>query len=149
MPARSATGAGVKQRAVTPSGRAAFATGLARGASANANDVDGGVTSVASPSFTIGPGTGWRLSLRYAFAHDTRARNVDFFRISVLDGKTATPLFSQPGRRAQRNAKWTPLTLNLDAWAGREVRLLFEAADRGADSLVEAAFDDVRVYQLP
>jgi carboxypeptidase T len=149
VPARSATGAGVKQRAVTPSGRAAFATGLARGASANANDVDGGVTSVASPSFTIGPGTGWRLSLRYAFAHDTRARNVDFFRISVLDGKTATPLFSQPGRRAQRNAKWTPLTLNLDAWAGREVRLLFEAADRGADSLVEAAFDDVRVYQLP
>ena len=39
--------------------------------------------------------------------------------------------------------------MNLDAFAGQTVRVTVEAADGGADSLVEAAVDDVRVYQAP
>jgi carboxypeptidase T len=149
VPAKSRTASGIKQRKATPSGRAAFVTGLARAGGANANDVDGGVTSVASPAFAIGPGEGWRLNFRYTFAHDARARSNDWFRVSVVAGSNRTVLWSQAGRAANRNAVWTPVTLNLDAYAGKTVRLLFEAADNGADALVEAAFDDVRVYQLP
>ena len=44
---------------------------------------------------------------------------------------------------------WTPVSVNLDAFAGQSVRILIQAADGGPDSLVEAAVDDVRVYQQP
>jgi hypothetical protein len=37
--------------------------------------------------------------------------------------------------------------VNLDAFAGQTIRLTVEAADGAADSLVEAALDDVRVYE--
>jgi carboxypeptidase T len=149
LPAKNRTAAGIKQRKATPSGQAAFSTGLARGASANANDLDGGVTSVASPAVAIGPGKGWWLNFRYTFAHDARARSNDWLRVSVIEGSSRSVLWSQAGKAAQRNSAWTAVTLNLDAYAGRTVRLLFEAADNGADALVEAAFDDVRVYRLP
>jgi carboxypeptidase T len=149
VPAKTRTAAGIKQRAVTPSGQAALVTGLAAGANANANDVDGGLTSAASPVVSLAAGNGWRLSFRYAFAHNARARKVDFLRLSVVDGARRTVVFSQLGRKANRNAVWTPVTLNLDAFAGRRVRLLLEVADHGADSLIEAALDDVRVYPLP
>jgi carboxypeptidase T len=149
VPQRTANRAGVKQRAATPSGEAAFVTGLAAGANLNANDVDGGVTSVASPAFTLGSGSGWRVALRYTFAHNAKASGADFFRVSVIDGTTRTVVFSQAGAAANRNAIWSAITRSLDAFAGRTVRLLFEAADNGPDSLIEAAFDDVRVYRLP
>lgn len=150
VPAKTSTAAGVKQRAATPSGRAALVTGLVAGANANANDVDGGVTSIASPTIRLaGGGTGWRLTFRYAFAHNAKARKVDFLRVSVVRGSQRTVVFSQLGKAANRNASWTPVKLNLDSFAGQSVRILVEAADHGADSLVEAAIDDVRVYRQP
>jgi hypothetical protein len=39
--------------------------------------------------------------------------------------------------------------VSLDAYAGQTVRLLFEACDCAATSLVEAVVDDVRVYKVP
>jgi carboxypeptidase T len=147
-PVRTANKAGVKQRGATPSGRMALVTGP-KGGKPNAHDVDGGVTSVRSPAIALDAGSGWRLSLRYYFAHNKKATSVDYFRISALANGTRTTLFEQRGAPVHRNAKWTALTLNLDAYAGRTIRLLIEAADNGADSLIEAAVDDVRVYQLP
>jgi aminopeptidase S len=119
------------------------------GASASANDVDAGTTSVRSPQIKLGSAgsTGWTLSFSYAFAHNARASDVDYLRVSV-DGQT-TPLFIQVGFAGERNATWTATTVDLSAYAGQSIRLLFEAADAGSDSLVEAAIDDVRVYQAP
>ena len=67
----------------------------------------------------------------------------------VLDNGSATTVFEQQGTAANRNADWSTVTLNLDAFAGKTIRLLVEAADNGADSLIEAAIDDVRVYAAP
>src|SRR5580765_6433196 len=52
-PQRTATAAGVKQVGSVTSGRYAFATGRAAGTSAAANDVDGGLTSVTSPTINL------------------------------------------------------------------------------------------------
>jgi carboxypeptidase T len=146
-PQRTANRAGVKQRGSVPSGRLALVTGAKAGRNANANDVDGGLTSVRSPAFKLGNGSGWRLRFTYYFAHNRRATNVDYFRVSVLAGGKRTTLFEQRGRAANRNANWSTVTLNLDAFAGQTIRLLIEAADNGADSLIEAAVDDVRVFR--
>jgi hypothetical protein len=58
-------------------------------------------------------------------------------------------VFEQDGFAGNRNAVWTPVSVNLDAYAGQTVRVLIQAADGAGDSLVEAAVDDVRVYQQP
>ena len=146
---KTRTTAGIKQQPLTPSGQTAFFTGRLAGAGAAANDVDGGSTSVRSPQIKLGSSgsTGWTLSFSYAFAHNANASNVDYLRVSV-DGQT-TPLFIQSGNASERNAAWTSATVDLSAYAGQSIRLLFEAADAGTDGLVEAAIDDVRVYQAP
>jgi hypothetical protein len=146
IPQKSSDGAGIKQRAYGHSARYALVTGATRGASANANDLDG-LTSVRSLPIKLGSAgnTGWTLSLRYAFAHDARSSAADFLRISV-DG---TQVFAIAGAAANSNAAWTPLNVNLDAFAGQTVRVVIEACDCAADSLVEAAVDDVRVYRAP
>ena len=138
---------GAKQLNATPSGQAAMFTGRLAGAAANANDVDGGTTSIRSPLIKLGGAgdNGWTLSFSYSFAHNARASSVDYLRFSV-DGE-ATPLFIQRGASRNRNAIWRSVTVDLDAYAGQSVRLLVEARDAGADSLIEGAIDDVRVYR--
>jgi carboxypeptidase T len=148
VPQKTANKAGVKQRKATPSGRMALVTGAKAGKNANANDVDGGVTSVLSPAFTLAPGTDWRVSFRYYFSHNKKATAVDYFRVSALVDGERTTLFEQHGAAAHRNAIYSTVTRNLAAFAGQTVRLLIEAADKGADSLIEAAVDNVRVYRL-
>jgi len=145
-PQKNYTSAGVKQRAYGFSGLAALVTGARRAGSANANDLDG-ASSVRSVPIKLGSAgsTGWTLSLRYTFAHDARSSAADFLRVSI-DG---TPVFLQAGTAANRNAAWMALSVDLDAFAGQTVRILIEACDCAADSLVEAAIDDVRVYQVP
>jgi len=147
IPAKTRNDGGVKQRAKVPSGQSDLVTGRLAGSSATANDLDGGVTSALSPAFRLDGGSGWRLFLRLTFAHDSRSTSADFLRVSVVEGATRTVVWSVTGKRQNRNARWTARTFNLDAFAGRSVRLLIEAADGGVNNLVEAAVDDVRVYR--
>jgi murein tripeptide amidase MpaA len=145
-PAKTTNSAGVKQRGTTVSGIADLVTGAAGGA-VNSNDVDGGVTSVRSPALTLGgtSSSGWKLTFSYTFAHNALATSADYLRVSV-DGDV---VFSQSGVAANRNATWTAVSIDLDAYAGQTVRIVIQAADGGSDSLVEAAIDDIRVYQQP
>jgi carboxypeptidase T len=147
QPSKTRNAAGAKQLATTVSGLADLVTGAAAGTSANSNDVDGGTTSVRSPAFTLGnaSSTGWMLDFQYTFAHNAKTTAADYLRVSV----GGDVLFSQTGSGANRNAAWTHVTLNLDSYAGQSVRIVVEASDGGPDSLVEAAVDDVRVYQQP
>jgi hypothetical protein len=146
VPARTKNGAGVKQIAVTPSGMFALVTGPA-GGNANRNDIDSGVTSVRSPAFKLGSAstTGWRLDFSYNFAHGATASSADFLRVRV----GGDVVFEQVGAAVNRNGTWSSVSIALDAYAGRTVRVLIEAADGGPDSLVEAAIDDIRVYRQP
>jgi hypothetical protein len=143
----TSTSAGTKQHAYGYTGSMSLVTAAAAGASAAAKDVDGGVTSVRSAQIKLGSSgsSGWTLAFQYAFAHDETAQASDFLRISI----NGTTLFQQTADGSDRDATWTQATVDLDAFAGQTVRLLVEAADNGTDSLVEAAIDDVRVYQEP
>jgi aminopeptidase S len=127
------------------SGQQDLVTGAAAGGVA-ANDVDGGVTSARSPDFHLGSGN-WTLRFSFTFAHDATATSADYLRVSVVDGATVTPVWTAFGASANRNARWLQKTVSLNAWAGRTVQLLVQANDGGVDNVVEAAIDDVRVYQ--
>ena len=123
---KTKTSAGIKQRAVVPSGQAAFFTGTLAGATAAANDVDGGTTTIRSPLMELdgGASDGWTLSFSYVFAHNSKAKAVDYLRVSV-EGQ-AVPLFVQSGFAGNRNAAWTAVSVDLDAFAGQTIRLLIE-----------------------
>jgi hypothetical protein len=146
VPGKTRNSGGVKQRSVPVSGMNDLVTGR-KGGKVNARDVDGGVTSVRSPAIALGgpSSSGWTLDFWYTFAHGATASGSDFFQVRV----GGDVVFSQAGVAADRNADWTRVTVNLDAYAGQTVRVLFEAADGGTDTLVEAAVDDVRVYRQP
>jgi hypothetical protein len=146
VPDATADADGAKQRGNVPSGQADMVTGRAAGAAVDANDVDGGTTSVRSPAFRLGSGS-WTASFSYAFGHDASSLPEDFLRLSVVSGGITTPVWSTGGDNANLNSAWSSQTVALDAWRGKTVRLLFEARDGGVDSIVEAAVDDVRVYR--
>lgn len=146
-PSATSTAAGVKQRANTPSGEAALVSGASAGANANANDIDG-LTSALSPPVELGNGA-WTVRFRFTFAHDRAATSADFVRLIVVRGGTRTRIWKLNGNSTERNAKWRTRTLNLSAFAGQTIRLLFEARDGAADNIVEVAIDDVRVYRTP
>lgn len=145
IPASTSDSAGVKQRPTVTSGQADLVTGRAGGGGVEANDVDG-TTTALSPDIDLGPGA-WRLYFRYTFAHDAAATNADFLRISVVRGANVTPIWTLSGQAANRNAKWFTKKLALNAWAGKSIQLLIEAHDGGADNIVEAAIDDLRVFK--
>ena len=148
-PQPTSTSSGPKQPGTVPSGRYAFITGLAAGSSASANDVDGGRTSVTSPTIAMATLAGQKLQFRWTFAHDASAVSGDEFRVEVLDvdaGPTTT-VFRAHGTGTVRNAGWHLASIDLTAFAGRTIRLRFSAADTGTNGIVEAGFDDVRVTQ--
>jgi aminopeptidase S len=144
----AATSSGVAtQLDATVSGSFALVTGATAGASAGANDVDGGTTTIRSPAITLPSGT-LTLGFSWYLAHLNNSSSADYFRVSVVSSTgTATTVFSQAGAASNRAAAWQAATVNLSAYAGQTVRLQVEAADTGTASLVEAAVDDLRVTQ--
>ena len=147
MGGKSKNGAGVKQAKQAFSGQYELVTGASAGSSANSNDVDGGTTTAQSPSFKLGSAssTGWTLDFEYTFAHNATSTSADYLRILA----NGTEAFRVAGSKTNQNAAWTHATVSLNALAGQTVRLTVEASDGANDSLVEAAVDDVRVYQAP
>ena len=145
IPHKTSNAGGVKQAKFAYSGQSELVTGAAAGSAASANDLDGGTTSAQSPQIKLGSASssGWTLDFQYTFAHNAKATSADYLRVLV----GGTEVFRVAGNAANQNAAWTHATVNLDAFAGQTVRVTVEAADAGADSLVEAAVDDVRVYQ--
>ena len=137
---------GPKQLGTTTSGSNGLVTARLAGASAGANDIDGGVTSIRSPAITL-PATGTlTLSFSQYLAHGSNATNADFLRVSVV-GTTTSVVFQRLGAASDVGGAWATATASLNAFAGQTVRLLIEAADAGTASLVEAGIDDVRITQ--
>jgi hypothetical protein len=125
------------------SGRYVFATGLAAGSSPNANDLDGTSTIRSAPIDLPNP-TGV-LSFRVDFSHGPSS-TADSLRVYVEDstGKR-TLVWQRLGSGAVLSGVWTRQAVSLAPWAGTTVRIVIKATDGGRDSLVEAAFDDIRV----
>lgn len=137
---------GAKQLDATPSGRYAFATGLTAGASAGAYDVDGGTTSVETRPMTLRSTAGQRLTFAWTFAHSALSTADDEFRVLLIPASgSAATVFLVRGAAVDRDGAWRTASVALDRWAGQMVRFRFIARDAAGASLVEAAFDDVRV----
>ncbi|HET7029531.1 MAG TPA: M14 family zinc carboxypeptidase [Candidatus Limnocylindrales bacterium] len=148
-PEATSSTSGPKQLGSAASGRFDLATGLKAGTSANANDVDGGRTTVTSPPIALPAAPGQKLQFRWTFALDRDSVVGDEFRAEVLDvdAGTSSPVALAHGGGSYRNGAWRTRSINLDPWAGHTIRIRFAATDAGSNSLVEAAVDDVRVTQ--
>ncbi|WP_410579796.1 metallophosphoesterase [Amycolatopsis sp. lyj-108] len=133
----------IKQRGDTTSGANCLVTGRLAGSEYGVNDLDGGGSSMASPSFTVP--SGGKLTFSYTFAHGDNATSADHLRIRVLDGTTPTTVFEKTGSATEVAGAWQTATADLSSFAGRSVRLLVEAADASTASLWESAVDDIRV----
>jgi len=144
-PARTEAGSTTLQRDLVPSGRLALVTGAPAGAAAAAYDLDG-VTTVRSAPITLAAANGQRLTFRWLFAHAAGSSGADHVRaiVEAQDG-TRSVAWERVGRAAAVAGSWGSASVSLDAWAGTRVRILFEAADGGTGTTVEAGVDDVRV----
>jgi carboxypeptidase T len=142
-PVAISIGGRMKQLRMT-NGRYGLATGGALLGTASANDVDGS-TTVRSAAITL-PSVPGDLTFRWYFGTAYASTSADAFRAWIEDGGgSRTKVFEQLGSPAGVDAVWRTARLDLDAWAGQSVRIVFEATDGGADNLVEAGVDDVRV----
>ena len=141
------TSSGTKQQGTTPSGVNALVTGPLAGASAGVHDIDGGVTTIQSPSITLPTGT---LNLTFSFylAHGTNCHVRRLLpgvrRHRDRDG-TATQVFQEVGAANNDDAAYVTHGRQPQPFAGQTVRIRFQAADAATASLVEAAVDDVTI----
>jgi carboxypeptidase T len=142
------TSNGPKQLTTTTSGRSAFVTGLRAGADETANDLDGGETTLRSPSIALpaDPAAFGPLSFRYTLAQGMTTDAADGLEAYVEDAAgVRTLVFEVRAWSVDLDGAWSTARLSLAAWAGQSVHLVFVARDARRDSLVEAAIDDVRV----
>jgi len=146
-PQPTTTAAGRKQSDTVPSGTKAFITGTAAGSSPSANDLDGGRTSVTSPTFTLATNAGQKLQFRWTFAHDRTSSTADEFRVQLMDVTTSTTrtMLLARGGAFEKSASWQLASFDLSAYASHSIRLRFSATDAGTNGIIEAGFDDVRV----
>jgi aminopeptidase S len=126
----------------TTSGTHDLVTGALAGSGPGSFDVDGGDTTVRSPSIALPSGVSLELSFNYYFAHLDNATSADYLRVSVVAGGTST-VFEQLGAAVDRAGVWTPATVDLSDFAGQGIQLQVEAADAAGASLIEAGVDDV------
>jgi murein tripeptide amidase MpaA len=139
------TSSGTKQLGTTVSGSFDLVTGASAGSSAGANDVDGGTTSIASPSIALTGRSTYTLAFSQYLAHGNNSSSADYLRVGVRVGQSTTWLWTRNGAAANLNGAWVTTSTSLNAFAGQTVRIVFEAADASTASLVEAGVDDVRI----
>jgi hypothetical protein len=145
-PAKTTSGGVTLQRDVVPSGRFGFVTGAAAGSSAGDRDLDGR-TTIRSGPVRLPDAAGQELTFRWLFAHPSgSSSSADHLRAIVeAPGGSQTVVWERAGDASVEAGAWGTASVSLDAWAGDEIRLRFEAVDGGADSIVEAGVDDIRV----
>ena len=134
---------------LTTSGSRALVTGAAAGASAAANDLDGTTTIRSAPSwFRRSPPRAPRGPSHSATTWRTRPTprpttgSAPGWRRPTARARSCSRSSAPPTTDA---AAWASARIAMDPWAGQTVRIVLGAADGEADSLVEAAVDDVRI----
>lgn len=135
---------GVKQLGTAHSGSYDLVTGASAGANANANDIDGGFTSIRSPMILLPTQGDITLSFWYYLAHANNSSSVDYLRVKVV-GSTTQQIFQEVGASVDDDAVWQQFTFSLNGFRSQTIYLLITAADLKGGSLVEAAIDDVLI----
>jgi hypothetical protein len=147
-PDQTSSGA-IMQLGSCAGGANCLVTGLAAGGSVGANDVDSGVTSIASPEIDLPSSGTLSLSFAYYFAHLTNATSADFLRVTVVSSTSSQVVFQELGAATTDGASYATATANLTSFAGQTIRILVQAADASTGSLIEASVDNVVVTQQP
>ncbi len=137
----------LRQLGTTTSGRYGMTTGPLLNGTASANDVDGGTTTVRSTAIRL-PATPGPLTFRWFLGTHYGSTAQDWLQVWIeeADGDRV-PVFAQNGAAGSRAATWRWTAVPLDRWANQTIRVVIGANDGGADSLVEAGVDDVRVQR--
>jgi carboxypeptidase T len=136
---------GAKQLGTTVSGANDLVTGAAAGSAAGDFDVDGGVTTITSPSISLAGLTSATLTFSQYLAHGSNSSSADYLRVSVRTSSGTTQVYNRAGAAANRNGAWGTASVSLNAFAGQTIQLVVAAADASTASLVEAGVDDVRI----
>ncbi|MEU5550932.1 M28 family metallopeptidase [Micromonospora sp. NPDC047793] len=148
-PAATSSSGVATQLGTTVSGSFDLVTGPLAGSSAGDHDLDGGVSTVQSPTITL-PSTGTlTLSFSWYLAHLNNSSSADYLRVRVVGSSTLTALtaLTATGAATNRAASWQSGGADISALRGQTVRIVIDAADASTASLVEAAVDDVRIVQ--
>ncbi len=148
---------GPKQLGTTTSGSYALVTGPLAGSNAGSYDIDGGDTNA---KYSV-PGrlpdndnVKLELSFSYYFAHASNSNADDFLKVSIEYieqgvGPKTKLILQELGDSNDDDAVWANFTYDLEDFKDRYINLIFEAADNGSPSLVEAAIDDIKVTAEP
>jgi hypothetical protein len=147
-PEGTSSKSGTKQLGATKSGIKALVTGSSAGGGVNANDVDGGTTSIRSRRIKLpdDPADVGPLTFSYSWGTGSNATAADAFRVRVeAENGDRTTVWEVTGNGNQVNAAWRNASVDVDAYAGQRIRIVVEAVDDNGHSLVEAAIDDLRI----
>ncbi|MCA8969008.1 MAG: zinc carboxypeptidase [Planctomycetes bacterium] len=125
----------------TPNGTLCWVTGASSGTSVGANDVDGGFTTLVTPTIDLSHVRDAKLEFQLWYAET--GSNPDPFTVAMSrDGGTNwTTLFT----RTNTGANWTATSLDIPAPLTATMRFRFRAQDTIQASVVEALVDDLRI----
>lgn len=138
----------------TPTGVRCWVTGQGSvGGSLGANDVDGGTTSLVSPTWDLSGGINPRISYWRWYSNDQGASpNADVLEIDLSNdgGATWVPAEVVGPSGAGSNGGWFEAELDVASIVTptAQVRMRVRASDLGDGSIVEAGLDDVRVTYI-
>jgi len=138
----------------SPSGTNCWFTGQgSSGGSLGENDVDGGFTSLLSPSMDFSTSVDPVISYWRWYSNDTGASpNADIFEVHISDngGGTWSIVEIVGPEGTQSNGGWYEHAFKVSDFASltNDVRVRFRASDLNDGSIVEAAVDDFEVVDL-
>jgi hypothetical protein len=147
-PQQTSSGA-VMQLGSCAGGSNCLVTGLAAGASAGANDVDGGFTTIVSPPIALPSSGTLTLVFSYYLAHLNDSSSDDFFRVAVISSTTGAIVFQELGTASTLAAAYKTQSADIGSFAGQTILIVMQAADNATDSLAEAAVDNVVIFRQP
>jgi trimeric autotransporter adhesin len=107
-------------------------------------DIDNGTTSIQSPPIALPSGV-LTLSFAHYFSHRNDSSADDFFRAAIVGPSGTVVVFEELGTAQNDPAVFVTRVIDLTAFAGQTIRILFSARDGATDNLLEAAVDDVKI----
>jgi hypothetical protein len=136
----------------SPTGASCWFTGQgAVGGFIGDSDVDGGRTTLVSPIFDLGAASDPIVSYwRWFSNNEGPSPSTDVFKVDVSNngGSTWTNVETIGPVSAEANGGWNLHQFRVASFVApsTSVRVRFVAQDSSADSVIEAAIDDVRVF---
>ena len=126
-----------------------FFTGQGTGGTLGQADVDGGFTTLTSPTMDASGGAAYISYFRWYSNQQGGSPNADTFRVQISNnnGTTWTALETVGPTGAEVNGGWIFKEFLVSDFVTptAQVKIRFIADDAGAGSLIEAAVDEVRV----